>query len=55
MLSGPYVVINQWIKSIGKVAHLENYWFYMLAEKISIQQKMTKIGTLKQGPNLVIQ
>jgi hypothetical protein len=30
MLSGPYVVINQLIKSIWKVAHLENFLLYML-------------------------
>jgi hypothetical protein len=33
MLSGPYVVINQLIKSIWKVAHLENSLTYMLGEK----------------------
>jgi hypothetical protein len=43
MFNGPYVVINQLIKSIWKVAHL----LYMLGGKKSIQQKMTKIGTFK--------
>jgi hypothetical protein len=39
MLSGPYVVINQLIKSIGKVAHINNFLTYMLGRKnISIQQ-----------------
>jgi len=33
MLSGPYLVINQLINSIRKVAHLENYLLYMLGEK----------------------
>jgi hypothetical protein len=47
MLSGPYVVINQLIKSTWKVANLKNFLLYMLGEKISIQQKMTKIGTFE--------
>ncbi len=47
MLSGPYMVINQLIKSTWKAAHLENYLLYMLGEKISIQQKMTKIETFE--------
>jgi hypothetical protein len=56
MLRGPYVVINQLIKSIWKVAHLQNTLLYMLGEKkISIQQKMIKIGTFENGPSLVIQ
>jgi hypothetical protein len=33
MLNGPYVVINQLIKSIRKVAHLENSLTYMLKGK----------------------
>jgi hypothetical protein len=33
MLSAPYVVINQLIKSIWKVGHLENSLLYMLKEK----------------------
>jgi len=33
MLRGPYVVINQLIKSIWKVAHLENNLLNMLGEK----------------------
>jgi hypothetical protein len=33
MLRGPYVVINQLIKSIWKVAHLENTLLNMLGEK----------------------
>jgi hypothetical protein len=40
-------VINQLIKSIGKVAHLKNSLLYMLGEKKSTQQKMTKIGTFE--------
>jgi hypothetical protein len=48
MLSGPYVVINQSIKSIWKVAHLKSFLAYMLrGKKITIQQKMTKIGTFE--------
>jgi hypothetical protein len=48
MLSGSYVLINQLIKSIWNVAHLENFLLYMLSKKIkSIQQKMTKIGTFE--------
>jgi hypothetical protein len=33
MLSGPYVVINQLIKSIWKDAHLEMFLLYMLGKK----------------------
>jgi hypothetical protein len=33
MLSGPYVVINQLMKSIWKVTHLKNFLSYMLGEK----------------------
>jgi hypothetical protein len=33
MLNGPYVVINQLINSIGKVAHLNNSLKYMLGGK----------------------
>jgi len=48
MLSGPYVVINQLIKFIWKATHLKNSLTYMLGgKKISIQQKMTKIGTFE--------
>jgi len=39
MLSGPYVMINQLIKSIWKVAHLENCLLYMLREKNNNQTK----------------
>jgi hypothetical protein len=37
MLSGPYMVINQLINSIWKVAHLENSLLCILRKKISIQ------------------
>jgi len=47
MLNGPCVVINQLIMSIWKVAHLENSSLYIWGKKISIQQKMTKIGTFE--------
>jgi len=33
MLSGPYVMINQLIKSIGKATHLDNSLTYMLWRK----------------------
>jgi hypothetical protein len=33
ILSGPYVVINQQIKSIWKVAHLDNFLTCMLGGK----------------------
>jgi hypothetical protein len=33
MLNRPYVMINQLIKSIGKVVHLNNSLIYMLGEK----------------------
>jgi hypothetical protein len=33
MLKGPYVLINQLIKSIWKVAHLEKSLLYMLEGK----------------------
>jgi hypothetical protein len=47
MFSGSNVVINQLLKSIWKVDHLEKSILYMLREKKSIQQKMTKIGTFE--------
>jgi hypothetical protein len=33
MLTGPYVMINQRIKSIGKATHLKNFLTYMLRGK----------------------
>jgi hypothetical protein len=33
MLNGPYVVVNQLIKSIQKATHLENSLTYMLGGK----------------------
>jgi hypothetical protein len=50
ILSGPYVVINQLIKSIWKATNLDNSLRYMLGMAlggISIQQEMTKIGTFE--------
>jgi hypothetical protein len=45
MLNGPYVVINQLIKSIWKVAHLETIYYTCKGKRKSISnQKMTKIG-----------
>jgi hypothetical protein len=47
MWNGPYVVINQLIKSIGNAIDLNNSLTYMLrGKKLSIQQKMTKKRTL---------
>jgi hypothetical protein len=46
MFNGPYVVMNQLTKSIWKVDHLKNYLEkHVRGKYISIQQKMTKIGT----------
>jgi hypothetical protein len=48
MLHGPYVVINQLIKYIQKVTHLENSFnIHVRGKNISIQQKMTKVGTFE--------
>ncbi len=33
MLNGPYVIVNQLIKSIQKISHLENFLLYMLVKK----------------------
>jgi hypothetical protein len=56
MVSGPYVVINQLIKSIWKVAHLKNSLSYMLGEKnINPTKNDLDWDFWKYGPNLVIQ
>jgi hypothetical protein len=47
MFNGPYVVINQLVKSIWKGTHFLKKLLYMVGEKILIQQKMTKIGTFE--------
>jgi hypothetical protein len=47
MLNGSYVMINQLIKSIWKATNLENFLLHMLGKKISIQQKLIKIGTFE--------
>jgi hypothetical protein len=48
MFNGPYMVINRLIKSIWKASHLKNSLYTCLEKKyISIQQKMTKIGTFE--------
>jgi hypothetical protein len=48
MFNGPSIVSNQLLKSIWKVSHLENSSTYILGGgEISIQQKMTKIGTFE--------
>jgi hypothetical protein len=39
MFNGPYVAINQLIKSKGKVARLENFLLYMLKENICQSNK----------------
>jgi hypothetical protein len=43
MLSGPYVMINQLIKSIWKVAHLEFFLLYKCK-----QDKMNNLITLSK-------
>jgi hypothetical protein len=52
MLNGSYVVINELTKSIWKATHSKNSLLHMLGEKISIQQKMTKIGTFENKPQI---
>jgi hypothetical protein len=48
MLNGPYAMISELIKSIWKDSHFKNSLLYMLGgKKISIQPKMTKIGTFE--------
>jgi hypothetical protein len=48
MLNGPYVVINQLIKSIQKAAHLKNNLTYMLGgEKNASNKKKSRLGLLK--------
>jgi hypothetical protein len=48
MFNEPYVVINQLIKSIWKIAHLNLFFIIHVRRKqVSIQQKMTKIGTFE--------
>jgi len=48
MLSGPYVVINQLIKSISKATYLKNVLSYMLkGKKHQSNKKMTKIVTFE--------
>jgi len=55
MLSGLYVMINQWIKSIWKVFHLENSLLYMLGGKnINLTKNDQDWDFWKEGPNLVI-
>jgi hypothetical protein len=50
-LNGSYVVINQLIKSIWKVAHLENYLLYMLeGKKYQSNKKWPRLGLLKIRP-----
>jgi hypothetical protein len=48
MLNGPYVVINQLIKSIWKNFHFKNFFIiHVTGKKLSVQQKMTKIGSFE--------
>jgi len=49
MLSGPYVVINQLIKYIGKVAHLDIFLTYMLRGEYQSNKKITKIRSYKNN------
>ncbi len=47
MFNGPYLMINQLIKSIQKVSYLKFFIIHVRGKKISIQQKMTKIETFE--------
>jgi hypothetical protein len=48
MLSGPYVMINQLIKSIGKGTHLNNFLTYMLrGKKYQSNKKWPRYKVLK--------
>jgi len=50
MLRGPYVVINQLIKSIWKAAHLQNTLLYMLGEKkYQFNKIWSRLGLLKMA------
>jgi hypothetical protein len=52
MLNGPYVVINQLMKSIWKVSHLDFFLLYMLGEKnINPPKNDQDWDFWKQGPN----
>jgi hypothetical protein len=44
MLSGLYMVINQLIRFMWHVAHLEKYLLYMLGKKYSSKKKWPKLG-----------
>jgi hypothetical protein len=56
MFSGLYVVINQLVKSIWKVAHLKNFLVYMLGEKnINPTKNDQDWDFWKYGPSMVIQ
>jgi len=56
MFSGPYMVINQLIKSIWKDVHFENSLLYMLGGKnINPTKNDQDWDFWKYGPNLVIQ
>jgi len=51
MLSGPYVVINQLINSIWKVAHLKNFLLDKLrGKKYQSKKKGPRLGLLKIRP-----
>jgi hypothetical protein len=50
MLSGPYMVINQSLKSIWKVSHLENSLLCMLGKKYQSNKKWPRLGLLKIRP-----
>jgi hypothetical protein len=51
MFSGPYVMINQLIKSIWKTAHLEIFLLYMLEKKkYQSNKKWPRLGLLKVRP-----
>jgi hypothetical protein len=48
ILSGPYVMINQLIKSIWKVAHLDNSLIYMLGGKKNQSNKNNQDKDLRK-------
>jgi len=50
MFSGSNVVINQLLKSIWKVDHLEKSILYMLREKNQSNKKWPRLGLLKIRP-----
>jgi hypothetical protein len=51
MFNGPYVVINQLIKSIWKATHFKNFLLYMLGgKKYQYNKKWSRLGLFKLWP-----